>query len=165
MNPSISSPNTLEHPLCNLILPQFPISFFQALTSELDAQGLLNNKIKKAKMDWSRRNLIAIQICSRIYFYKDENTIQHSIDLNQENQEFTSNYLNILKFSPNGHRLLTTDFQGNLTLYDSGTHFMFTICLISTLKSSIFGPQSIYYIPVFLNIHIKVYLIKIIQII
>lgn len=86
----------------------------------MEAPGLLKHYSNKSKMEWSSKNLLAIHLNSFIYFYKENQKIADSIDLNKQNNGFDENYLIDMKFNPQGSKLLFIDKNNLISLYDIG---------------------------------------------
>lgn len=85
----------------------------------LESEGLLENKNRKALMDWSVKDLLAIQLNSYVYFHQENSKIDSYINLNEDSNSFSSNFLNDIKFDFSGDLLTLVDSFNNINLYDT----------------------------------------------
>ena len=96
----------------------------------MEAVGLLKHRTQSAKIEWSKRNVIAIHLNSMIYFYQENQKVYSFIDLNKYKEGFQDNYLVDMKFNEDGSKLLLVDIDNNISLYDVGKHMELKLCSI-----------------------------------
>lgn len=70
-------------------------------------------------MDWSVKDLLAIQLNSYVYFHQENSKIETYINLNEDCISFSNNYLNDIKFDFSGDLLTLVDSYNNINLYDT----------------------------------------------
>lgn len=80
-------------------------------------------------MEWSKQNLIAIHLNSKLYFYKDNTRVDDFIDFNKYNNGFHDNFLLDLKFNYDGNHLLFAEKNNSVSLYDIGKCLLYILII------------------------------------